>query len=73
MRPLAQHIQTSLGRSIYLQIAIRAAAFSQRLADLMHEVVLSLGGRIGHGARRRLDRLLFELDRHGAFNRMRRR
>jgi hypothetical protein len=55
----------------HCEVSIGTAALCDRLADLVDEVVLALHS-IGNGARGRLDRLLFELDRHGALNRMRR-
>jgi hypothetical protein len=58
-------------RNTHNKVSIDTAALCQRLADLMEEVVLSLARRAGNRGGRGLDRLLFKLDRHGAFNRMR--
>jgi hypothetical protein len=55
----------------HCEVSIGTTALCDRLADLVDEVVLALGSRIGNGGCGRLDRLLFELDRHGALNRMR--
>jgi hypothetical protein len=59
-------------RNTHCKVSIGTGALGDGLADLGHQVVLSLARCIGNRGRRRLDRLLFELDRHGALNRMRR-
>jgi hypothetical protein len=62
----------ALLRNTHCEVAVGAAALGQRLPDLVDEAVLSLAHCVGNRARRRRDRLLFKLDRHGALNRVRR-
>ena len=49
----------------HCEVSIGTAAFGDGLPNLVHQVALSLAGRVGNGGRC-VNRLLLELDRHGA-------